>query len=267
MESLPVIFDKLEHIWRDFGLFLLAYPFKILHILGFVLINWALQLSLQVFDWMEVWWLRWPLQKVDFVVTEQFLCGSWGMLWVIVLLESPPTAKSQPSGRGNQIFSQNCLILGGIHFAINPNQCPWTSGVKTATKNDLTHHNISPWVWGTSPCMHLCSYAKQADAEPDKNAQIWSHLSRSPCSSHNANDVKQTPCTCIVVRNGFLLATLPMRLWLWRWRLMVFFKNLVTPRCHQSLHFFHCNPWGFCCFSQYSPQYPGVQDAVASSTQ
>ena len=40
MESL-VIFDKVvkEHIWRDFGPFLLAYPFKILHILGFVLIN------------------------------------------------------------------------------------------------------------------------------------------------------------------------------------------------------------------------------------
>ena len=46
------------------------------------------------------------------------------MLWVIVLLESPPTAKSQPSGRGNQIFRQNCLILGGIYYAINPNQCP-----------------------------------------------------------------------------------------------------------------------------------------------
>ena len=56
IESLPVIFDKVkEHIWRDFGPFLLAYPFKIFHILGFVLINRPLQLSQHVFDWIEVW--------------------------------------------------------------------------------------------------------------------------------------------------------------------------------------------------------------------
>ena len=40
LKSLPVIFDKVkEYIWRDFGPFLLAYPFKILHILDFVVIN------------------------------------------------------------------------------------------------------------------------------------------------------------------------------------------------------------------------------------
>ena len=50
--KIPVV---LQHIWRDFGPFLLAYPFKIFHILGFVLINRPLQLSQQVFDWIEVW--------------------------------------------------------------------------------------------------------------------------------------------------------------------------------------------------------------------
>ena len=45
-------------------------------------------------------------------------------------------AISESSGRGHQIFSQNCLILGGINYAINPNQCPWTSGIKTAPKHD-----------------------------------------------------------------------------------------------------------------------------------
>ena len=43
------------------------------------------------------------------------------------------------------------------------------------------------------------------------------------------------------------------------------FWNLVTPRHQQGLQLFHCDPWGFCCFSQQSPQYPGGQDAVASS--
>ena len=121
--------------WRNTFGGILAYPFKILHILGFILINWPLQLSPHVFNWIDVWWLRWPFQNVDFV-TKPFLCESWRMLWVIVLLESPPTAKSQPSGRGNQIFSQNCLIFGGIHDAINTNQCPWTSRIKTAPKHD-----------------------------------------------------------------------------------------------------------------------------------
>jgi hypothetical protein len=55
MESFPVMFDKVkENIWRDFEPFLYADTFKILHILGFVLINCPLQLSPQVFDWIEV---------------------------------------------------------------------------------------------------------------------------------------------------------------------------------------------------------------------
>ena len=44
------------------------------------------------------------------------------------------------------------------------------------------------------------------------------------------------------------------------------FSNLVVPRRHQGLQFFHCDPWGFCCFSHHFPQYPGGQDAVVSST-
>ena len=127
--QLPLARITAWSIWRDFGPFLLAYPFKILHILGLVLINWPLQLSPQVFDW-----IGWSLRNVDFVVMEPFLCGSWGMLWVIGWFESPPMVKSQPSGRGNQIFSQNWRI--GINYAINPNQCPWTSGIKTAPKHD-----------------------------------------------------------------------------------------------------------------------------------
>ena len=94
-----------------------------------------------------VWWLRRPLQNVDFVVTEPFLCGSWGMLWV--LLESQPKAKS---GRENQIFSQNWLILDGIHYAINPNQCPWTSGIKTAPK-----HDPPPYFTVGMRCFSLCA--------------------------------------------------------------------------------------------------------------
>ena len=42
------------------------------------------------------------------------------------------------------------------------------------------------------------------------------------------------------------------------------FWNLVTPRHHQGLQFFHCDPWEFCCFSHHSPQYLGGHDAVAS---
>ena len=117
----------------------------------------------QVFYWIEVWWLRWPLQNVDLVFAKPFLCGSWGMLWVIVFLESPPTAKSQPSGRGNQIFCLNWLILGGIHYAINPNQCPWTSGIKTAPKHDWP---TTPWMTkGYCTCVTSFLYPSETGSE------------------------------------------------------------------------------------------------------
>ena len=104
--------NRMEHIWRDFG------PFWHIISRSFTFLGLCLLTSAHMFSIGLRSSLRWPLQNVDFVVTELFLkCGSWGMLWVIVLLESPPTAKSQPSSRGNQIFNQNCLILGGIHDA------------------------------------------------------------------------------------------------------------------------------------------------------
>ena len=44
------------------------------------------------------------------------------------------------------------------------------------------------------------------------------------------------------------------------------FLNLVTPRRHQGLQFFHSDCWGFCCFSHDPPPHPGGQNAFASST-
>ena len=89
-------------------------------------------------------------------------------------------------------------------------------------------------------------------------------MTREPCSSYYVNYVWLTPNAffCLVVRKGFLLATLPMRLWLWRWHLMIP-GDLKTP---QGLQFFHCDLWGFCYFSYHSPQYPRGRDAVAFST-
>ena len=43
------------------------------------------------------------------------------------------------------------------------------------------------------------------------------------CNWHLANS--KCFLLCLVVRKGFLLATLPMRLWLWRWRLLVLFET------------------------------------------
>jgi hypothetical protein len=68
MESFPVMFDKVR---EGFWTIPHADPFEILHIHGFALINCP-----QVFDWIEVWRLRWPWQNIDFVVTEPYLCGS-----------------------------------------------------------------------------------------------------------------------------------------------------------------------------------------------
>ena len=72
MEPFLVMLDKVkEHIWRDFGPFFYADPdpffytdpCKILHILEFALINYLLQFSLQVSNWINVRHQRWPLQS------------------------------------------------------------------------------------------------------------------------------------------------------------------------------------------------------------
>ena len=110
MESLPVIFDTVkEHIWRDFGPFLgISFTFL------------GLCLSTDFFN---------SAHRFSIGLRSGDWDGHCRTFRVIVLLESPPMAKSQPSGKGNQIFSQNCLILDGIHYAINPKQCLWTSGI------------------------------------------------------------------------------------------------------------------------------------------
>ena len=52
--------------------------------------------------------------------------------------------------------------------------------------------------------MHLCSDDKNIDAVPEKKVQFWSHLTREPCSSHNVNNVWQTPSAffCVLWSSG-----------------------------------------------------------------
>ena len=137
----------------------------------------------------------------------------------------------------------------------------WTSGINSP-KTWLTHHHILPWVWGACPCMHLCSYAKHADAVPEKTFQFWSHLTRAPCSSH-VIDIWQTP-------SAFFCVLWSEKAFFWQpfqwgcgygggvcWCFLKPGDPTMPPRRH---------PWRFCCFSHHSPQYPGGQDAVVSST-
>ena len=59
--------------------------------------------------------------KITLILTLRYVLGH-------CFVVSP---KYQPSGRGNQIVSQNCLKLSGIVHAVYVfNQCPWTSGIK-----------------------------------------------------------------------------------------------------------------------------------------
>ena len=121
--------------------------------------------------------------RIEFTVTEPFLYGFWGRLWLIVLLESPPTATSQSCVKGKQIVRQNCMILGGIHYIIDFNQCPWISGIKKAPK----HHwstTVFHCIWGASPFMHLCFDSKRIDAVSDQNVQLATY----PLSNHTLNN-------------------------------------------------------------------------------
>ncbi len=63
-----------------------------------------LQLTPQVFNWVEVWGLRWPWEELDFVSAEPFLCRFRHLFWIIILLKDPMTTHLQLSGRGHQIL-------------------------------------------------------------------------------------------------------------------------------------------------------------------
>ena len=111
------------------------------------------------------------------------------MLWVIFLLESPPTAKSQPSGRGNKIFRQNCLMVELIIPSI------LTSAPEPLElKRPQNMTGQPPYFTVGMRCFSLyASPFLHADAVPGKKVQFWSHLTRAPCSNPNVNDVWQTP--------------------------------------------------------------------------
>ena len=86
------------------------------------------------------------------------------------------------------------------------------------------------------------------------------------CSSHNVNDVWHF-LLCLVGRKGFLFATLPMRLWLWRWRLMVFFETwwyLETwnLELYFSRVFYLTCPW----FCLYTSMYVALDKSVCQIT-
>ena len=114
-------------------------------------------------------------------------------VWGDCLLEGPLTAKSQLPGRGNQGFSLNVLVHGGILYAIDLNKSPWTTGSKTAPK-----HQCSTAIFDSRydklflVCIPLFD-TKHADCVHSQKVPFWAHLTIAPCSSHSSNDVWQTP--------------------------------------------------------------------------
>ena len=113
------------------------------------------------------------------------------------------TSSNQPTGfrldsdRGNQIFSQNWYLVEFIMPSILAS-APGSLEIKQP--KNITDQPPYFTVGMTCFSLHLCSYAKHADAAvPDKNLTFWSHLTRAPCSSHNVNDIWQTPSASFCV--------------------------------------------------------------------
>ena len=126
-----------------------------------------------------------------------FLSAFWGMLWVLVLLESPPTTLWQ---RQTDCQPKLCDTWWNPLYHWYNSQCPWTTGRKT----DPIHHWPSPWVWGTSPCMHLCFDGKHTNAESDQNITFSSHLTTLPLFSLNLSDQMRPKSVKSIFCNGHL---------------------------------------------------------------
>ena len=140
-EPISIMFNKVgEHIWWDFGPFLHAEPFKILHILRCALVDSPLQFRPHFFDRVKVRWLRWPLQNIDFVFREPFLCWFliaihyvWGHCWKVHLRSSLSFLAE----------ATRCLVKMSWYLVefIMPlilTRAPWITGSKTAPKHQCS---------------------------------------------------------------------------------------------------------------------------------
>ena len=128
-------------------------------------------------------------------------CTNFVINWFgrVVLFMEKKEGKKLPWSAGGPLECGPRVVCASAPAPNSTTASILTSAPGPLELKQLTHHHISPWVWGTSPCMHLCSYAKHADAVPDKNFQFWSYLIRAPCSSHNVNDVWKIPCVFFCV--------------------------------------------------------------------
>ena len=82
-------------------------------------------------------WLG-PFQQVDFLSLKpiaSFLCC---MLWIIVLLEGPPTSHPQHPGGWQQVHLKNLSLHGSIHCSFNDMKSASTTRGETAPHHDTS---------------------------------------------------------------------------------------------------------------------------------
>ena len=177
-------------------------------ILGFVLMDPPLLFRPWVFDGIEVW----QLQNIDGVSNGVYV---WSHCPAINLWPIYPTYTSS----GDRFSAKMSWYFP---CAIDVKWCPWTTGSKTSPNPHWPSLTL-----GATPCLHSAFASNHVEAVHGQNIAFWSHLTIALSSSHNSNEVWNSKCLVlfIVLSKGWLSATLPKSLLVWRCHFMVLFET------------------------------------------
>ncbi len=176
-------------------------PGQLHYILQFLCISWfclrnsIFDVTPQVFYWIKVWRLSWPLHNVNLVGLEPRCCSLTGVFGVVVLLEHPFPGHFLFGIRQNNLFKYlNVLKL--IHDpwnAINTPNVVWeTSPYHDACATMLHCLNSVLWlefsVWGSSDKLSAALRPKKNNLASSVH-KILRHFSldQSMCSLANCN--------------------------------------------------------------------------------
>ena len=162
-----------------------------------------------------------------------------------LLLSNLPTTKTQLLSKGNQIFCQDFLVFCSINCSIASIPGP-LAAKHFQNINDPSLYLTVDMRFFSLYALHFA--AKHVDGMYGQNVQFCSYLVTALSSSHNFNEVWQTPDAwyCIMLLSkGCLHATLPKSLLVWRHPFYGFFSELVTKTQPISAIL---NLWSLCNF-------------------
>lgn len=106
-----------DSTWQYLPALLLLKRSKICQIARTSPVRSPLQITLQMFNWIQVWARVGPFQNVNLLVEKPCFCWCGCMLWVV--LKGEITLHLQLSNGSLKVLCQNWLVFGTVHNSLH----------------------------------------------------------------------------------------------------------------------------------------------------